>query len=191
MMMDPNGKCTFLLGFIGLNWFKINDCGSPSCKTSRNYGASEDFIECSDEDVKCYGYAMKYVYAKANVSCNVYDKTIIGQYALEAHGLHTYDLDFVTEHMANAIRNSDLNVMVNQTYDIGEANESDLVIAVRVTDGGLVDDYHFAIRLKDNTWADKKGSNTAFVGEIKSGDEGWPSRYKSKTKYIIVTYLGE
>lgn len=32
---------------------------------------------------------------------------------------------------------------------------------------------------------------TAFVGEIKSGDEGWPSRYKSKTKYIIVTYLGE
>ena len=183
---DGSGACSYFL-------FWKTDCGDPSCPTSKNYNASEDFIKCYDKNVKCYGYVMKYVYARANIECDTYDTTVI-----QGNPEMLYNLDDVVTHMSNSIKNSGINVIVKETYDISEATDTDLVIAVRVasSNGGkgffsctpLRDDYHFAVRLKDNTWADKKGSSIAFVGDIKSGDEGW-NGYWSDTKYIIVTFL--
>ena len=182
---DPSGMCSFFLGI------KYKDCGLPTCSTSRNYGASADFIPCSDENTLCYGYVLGYVYMRIGKEMPQSQKhyKILPRYMFGQP--EKYDLDAVTEKMVKSIKDIAEKASVTISDDLSIANATDLVIAARVTKTILigVDDYHFAVRLQDGTWADKRGTKTAFIGRITSDGKGW-GRYNSKTNFIII-HFGE
>ena len=176
--------CSFFLGI------KFKDCGDPSCPSSRNYGASPDFIPCTDRNTYCYGYVLRYVYARVgqDPDASQMNYRIRPQYDYFTHEDIPYNLDYVIKHLVFSINQIDPQAAVSVEDDIANANNKDLIIAARVKGIRLgFDDYHFAVRLQDGTWADKRGEKTAFVGRIISGDKGW-GRYFSTTKYIIISF---
>ena len=159
-----------------------------SCEETKNTDYPEDFIPCSDRKVKCYGYAMKYVCAQAGIESTYYDDyTIPAKYDFFTREPIDYNVSEVAKNLSRAIKSLVPNAEVSIVNDITGVSSDDLVIATRVTGAALfaIDDYHFAIRLKDGTWADKQGSKAATIGHIISGDEGW-GNYHSETKYIVV-----
>ena len=131
---------------------------------------------------------MKYVCAQAGIESTYYDDyTIPAKYDFFTHKPIDYNVSEVAKNLSRAIKSLVPNAEVSIVNDITGVSSDDLVIATRVTGAALfaIDDYHFAIRLKDGTWADKQGSKAATIGHIISGDEGW-GNYHSETKYIVV-----
>ena len=177
---DSNGMCSRFL------FIKI-DCCNPTCKDSKYYDPNTDFISCDDDRIKCYGYAMKYVGKYVGIQTSIYDNYIIDSGYHPGGEPKQYNLGDVANNFAKNVTNIAPGIDVQVVNKIEDAKDEDLVIAVRVTGFVFfgVDDYHFAVRLKNGMWADKQGGNAAKVGHIKNGNDGW-GRYDSDTKYIII-----
>ena len=187
-MADSNGLCSVFV-------IKWKDCKSTSCRTSRCYTPPSDFIPCNDRNTLCAGYVLSYIYGAVGKPL---PETLKGrQYSsglTYADFTTDFNVDSVTTSMIGTIdyhsEDEGLGVTAREITDLADLGDNELLIAVRVKPSGFAlspSDYHFAIRLKDGTWADKRGQTKAREGVITQDMKKWPGGYSSPIRYIAVS----